>query len=145
MPFKNREKQKEWRRQRYAANPEKYREEVRAWKANRTPEQKRRSNRRATLRGSGWTLEAFEAAEQAQGGRCAICQDKPASGPGNAYGSLSGDHVHEDPPRPRGLLCQSCNAGLGLFKDSPERLQAAIDYLLFWQRTQGVLLQRPPG
>jgi hypothetical protein len=29
----------------------------------------------------------------------------------------------------RGILCNSCNLGLGMFKDSPERLTFAIDYL----------------
>jgi hypothetical protein len=29
----------------------------------------------------------------------------------------------------RGLLCSSCNHGLGLFKDSPKLLTKAIKYL----------------
>ena len=29
----------------------------------------------------------------------------------------------------RGLLCVSCNGGLGIFKDSIERLERAIQYL----------------
>lgn len=35
----------------------------------------------------------------------------------------------------RGWLCHHCNSGLGLFKDSPERLQQAITYL----RTYGYI------
>lgn len=41
---------------------------------------------------------------------------------------LSVDHCHETGAI-RGLLCINCNVGLGHFKDSPELLQAAIDYL----------------
>lgn len=29
----------------------------------------------------------------------------------------------------RGMLCNACNSGLGFFRDSPERLRRAIDYL----------------
>ena len=38
------------------------------------------------------------------------------------------DHCHET-TEIRGLLCHNCNTGLGHFKDSPEFLQNAIDYL----------------
>lgn len=30
---------------------------------------------------------------------------------------------------PRGVLCHSCNVGLGLFRESAERLEAAAAYL----------------
>lgn len=38
------------------------------------------------------------------------------------------DHNHET-KKVRGLLCTNCNAGLGMFKDSIEKLELAIDYL----------------
>lgn len=38
------------------------------------------------------------------------------------------DHCH-DSGRFRGLLCNNCNRGLGLFKDSTESLKRAIEYL----------------
>lgn len=38
------------------------------------------------------------------------------------------DHCHTT-GEVRGILCHSCNMGLGLFKDNPLLLEAAINYL----------------
>jgi hypothetical protein len=38
------------------------------------------------------------------------------------------DHSHKT-GKVRGLLCDSCNKGLGMFKDNPELLKKAILYL----------------
>lgn len=35
----------------------------------------------------------------------------------------------------RGILCTSCNAGLGLFKDDVERMKKAITYLVNFQES----------
>ena len=53
-------------------------------------------------------------------GKCECCGD-PIAKP-------YADHDHKT-GYARGWLCTQCNTGLGMFKDSPERLQAAIDYL----------------
>lgn len=42
---------------------------------------------------------------------------------------LSIDHNHET-QKIRGLLCNSCNTGLGFFKDSTTLLSIAIEYLV---------------
>ena len=59
-----------------------------------------------------------------QGGKCAICGTQYVLG----LKRLALDHCHET-GRIRGLLCGSCNRGLGLFRDNPERLRKAIEYL----------------
>ena len=41
---------------------------------------------------------------------------------------LTFDHDHVTGAR-RGMLCSSCNLGLGNFGDDPERLRAAADYI----------------
>jgi hypothetical protein len=72
----------------------------------------------------GMTLEEYTDLLARQGLGCAIC-----GAPENADGrSLHVDHDHKT-GRVRGILCADCNFGLGKFKDDPELLQAAIDYL----------------
>lgn len=58
-----------------------------------------------------------------QGGRCAICRQDNPSGR-----RLVIDHDHHS-GQVRGLLCDHCNTGLGMFHDSPQRMNAAIQYL----------------
>lgn len=44
--------------------------------------------------------------------------------------NLCFDHDHSDPnPHVRGVLCHSCNVGLGHFRDNTLLLKKAIDYL----------------
>lgn len=53
-------------------------------------------------------------------GRCMIC---------NRERRLVLDHNHKTDEL-RGLLCNSCNSGLGMFMDSPYILNRAITYIL---------------
>lgn len=69
------------------------------------------------------TVDDFDQMKEAQGGRCAIC-DQPC----DKGGELSVDHCHET-GRVRGLLCRNCNVGLGYFRDLPGRLTDAANYL----------------
>lgn len=59
-------------------------------------------------------------------GRCCICGETPK--PDKLGRTLAVDHDHKS-GQVRGLLCRSCNTGLGLFKDSEDLLLAAISYL----------------
>jgi hypothetical protein len=54
----------------------------------------------------------------ASGGKCALCDGV----------AQHVDHCH-DSGRIRGLLCVTCNTGLGKLGDSPERLRRALEYL----------------
>jgi hypothetical protein len=65
----------------------------------------------------------YNARLQKQEGGCAICGN-----PCNTGRRLAIDHNHRT-KKVRGLLCNSCNNGLGRFNDDPQRLQAAINYL----------------
>ena len=70
-----------------------------------------------------WNLskDQFSLILDAQYGVCAICKTKTAT-------NLCVDHDHTT-GKIRGLLCQTCNKALGLFKDSIDNLKCAILYL----------------
>lgn len=86
------------------------------------------------VRNMGLTVEQFHEMEESQHGLCAIC-GKP-----NLIADhkrLTIDHDHDCCPGKyscgkcvRGLLCGSCNHGLGAFKDDVAIMQKAVEYLL---------------
>lgn len=71
----------------------------------------------------GITLEDYVEMFDNQNGVCAICKEECKT-----KNSLSVDHDHQT-GKVRGLLCNSCNGGLGLFKDNINILRKAIEYL----------------
>jgi hypothetical protein len=76
----------------------------------------------------GLSLEAYNQLRREQGYRCAICNRHEDEINHNSQ-KLVVDHDHET-GKVRGLICHKCNAGLGAFKDSPELLESAKQYLL---------------
>lgn len=62
-----------------------------------------------------------------QDGKCMICgTDQPHPSP--RFKNFAVDHDHET-GKNRALLCHYCNTGLGHFKDDPDLIRKAIDYL----------------
>ena len=59
-----------------------------------------------------------------QAGKCAICGKHNS----DLKRNLAADHCHTT-NKVRGLLCSTCNMGLGYFKDSQTLLLEAIAYL----------------
>lgn len=81
------------------------------------------------MRKYGLYVEDFYFLLEQQNYKCKICsRDFDLSG--GIYNKLRPqlDHCHET-SAPRGLLCVECNIGLGMFKDNPDNLQAALLYL----------------
>lgn len=75
------------------------------------------------LKKYGLSVEDYDRLFKAQSGACAICKTAP-----KPYRRLSVDHDHRTGVV-RGLLCQRCNTGLGMFSDSSGLLQTASLYL----------------
>jgi hypothetical protein len=65
------------------------------------------------------TVEDYHRKYYEQRGKCIICK---------SYAELVVDHAHKC-GTVRGLICNNCNTGLGLFKDNTEVLSSAIEYL----------------
>lgn len=74
------------------------------------------------------TYDVVDDLHKTQKGVCAICGDKGFSMAKKSSNQIVVDHDHLT-GKVRGLLCHNCNRGLGLFKDSAERLQKAMAYL----------------
>lgn len=76
------------------------------------------------------TSEDYAAILQRQVGVCAICRREPfeIDGRTGRLRQLAVDHDHET-GKVRGLLCGSCNRGVGYLQDDPELLRSAISYL----------------
>lgn len=136
---------KAFHRARYLKDKEKITEQTRKWKAEnkdraiqkgnewrknnveKVKEYQRTSNLRKNF---GIGIEEYETLLSEQNGVCAICAQfetfihkatgKPAR--------LAVDHCHTS-GNVRKLLCKACNNGLGLFRDNPELLIKAADYL----------------
>ena len=76
------------------------------------------------------THEQYEAMAQSQGYACAICGKHVSAMPvhSNQLGYLHVDHDHKTGVV-RGLLCNPCNAALGLLRDDCTVVHALLAYL----------------
>jgi hypothetical protein len=70
------------------------------------------------------TVDDYNLMFENQKGCCLICKKHQT----DFKKRLAIDHCHHS-GKIRGLLCSSCNTGLGLFKDNIESLHSAIEYL----------------
>ena len=74
--------------------------------------------------------EEYEAMLSSQSGRCAICEDLMGGGKNE---HIDHDHVTG---QVRGILCSQCNTAIGKFKDSPEIILKAAEYVMrSWDQT----------
>lgn len=71
------------------------------------------------------TLENHKLMIDSQEGKCAICNRLPKR--------LVIDHSHTS-GKIRGLLCDTCNSGLGMFKENKKFMENAIKYLEFYNK-----------
>lgn len=146
---KKRDEVNKKRRERYALDPEKFREKTKKWQKN-NPEKKkatmdswRKNNpnyrkeyeekypekfHSRRFKELMWrikvkmTYDDFKQMLKKQDNKCAIC------GKEETKRRMSVDHCHKT-GKVRGLLCQLCNTSLGGFKDDVAILKKAIKYL----------------
>ena len=90
-----------------------------------TPDKHRRQKYNRKYR-YNMTEDEFEYNMLQQSFRCPICGEKLTND------NSSVDHDHEDNFN-RGILCTSCNTGIGKLKDDPEVVKKATDYLTYWK------------
>ena len=76
----------------------------------------------------GITEEEYLEMYESQGGVCKICGMAETSTHRKVVKRLAVDHCHTT-GKIRGLLCASCSTGLGLFRDTPDLLIKASNYL----------------
>lgn len=69
----------------------------------------------------GIGLYQYQVILEEQSGKCYLCGSKD-------FRNLAVDHCHKT-GRVRRLLCTSCNTGLGKFKDNPDLLRKAAEYV----------------
>ena len=110
---RKREYQQEWRKK----NPDYHK---RWWRQNT-----HRARQYNLLKRYGLTEEDYQRMAEEQENCCKICQ-RPAQL--EYHGKLHVDHL-KGTKVVRGLLCGACNQGIGLFKENPRVLAAAIEYL----------------
>lgn len=83
--------------------------------------------RARSLRALGVEIPGRGPLKPPAGHSCAICGARTSGALGWVL-----DHDHKT-RQLRGWLCNRCNLGLGQFRDSPEILAAAIEYLNKWK------------
>jgi hypothetical protein len=93
--------------------------------ANLEEKERQRRNKKIRLKYNyNLSPEEYDKLVEDQDGKCYICGNEA-----NYNGKpLYVDHCH-DSGKVRKLLCQHCNSGLGMFRDNPELLIKAADYL----------------
>lgn len=134
----------ELRRARYKRNPRPAIQRAQEWR-KKNPERFRAVERRGELRERdrrrwlnakyGLTPEDFRRLLDAQRGACAIC------------GRVMGEDLHVDHDHRtntvRGLLCGSCNRGIGLLQENPKHLYRAAQYITDHKLAQYEELLKP--
>lgn len=121
---KTKDKRNARRRELYANEPERREKAKQNTKGYREKNPNARRNNDLVTK-FGITLDDYNKMLEEQNGGCAICGAKENI---DSKFSLHVDHSHKTGVV-RGILCSSCNLGLGKFKDDPDLLIKASEYL----------------
>lgn len=123
-PAERKERAAKWARE----NPEKKKEINARWVEKNLTQVKATKRARHLKRFYNLTQQEYDVKLIAQKGLCAICRVPCEK-------LLGVDHDHAT-KKARGLLCDLCNRGLGMFKESPQVLRRALNYLAAWNHEE---------
>ena len=135
MPFKNEAERKAYMKayhaKWYKENKEKRSKQITEYQKTKPEGWQKAIGRKCHLKQRyNVTPQEYESMLETQDYKCAICgKNASESKRGNKIESLHIDHCHKT-KKIRGLLCHTCNTGLGHFKDKVENLMKAAQYLL---------------
>lgn len=80
-------------------------------------------------RNYGFNEKTLQSMKEEQNNKCYLCNNEGfLIGKKNHSEKLAVDHCHNT-GKVRKLLCHNCNRALGLFKDNPELMRKAADYV----------------
>jgi hypothetical protein len=124
---RKREQQERWRannpdyaRQWVKDNPDKIRANNRRWREKNRDKTRAYSWKHYLKTTYGISVEQYQAILASSGGVCAICSQKARK--------MVLDHNHTT-MKVRGILCDTCNRALGMFKDNAPLLRRAAKYV----------------
>jgi hypothetical protein len=127
----NRDIVNKWNKEDRKLNPEKYKRYEQNYIKKHGIEKIRLME---VLRIHGLTKDQYETMIFSQNNKCAICKESETRmGRSGEIAQLCIDHCHKSEAngiyKIRGLLCHSCNTGIGKFRDNIDLLKSAITYL----------------
>jgi len=136
---KNKEKNKKQKQQYYINNREEIKDKARKWAKGNKKRKAKTSKKWAEnnpnrvlnsrMKRFGITANQYDELLKLQGNKCDICGSKEPGG----RGRFNVDHDHEAElkgiMRVRGLLCVSCNRGIGYMRDNPSLMRKAAKYI----------------
>jgi hypothetical protein len=94
------------------------------------PEASKQSDKKTKIKLKyGATTDTIHQLLEDQSNKCKICAEPIWFGAPDKRNVPHIDHCHKT-GLIRGLLCLTCNTGIGMFGDSPDKLLLAVNYLL---------------
>ena len=125
MPLKDPEARKAYHKAYLKTYRQKNKEKIAAYAREYVKVNKEKLRCYALQRNYGITSTEYDRILASQNGVCACCY---ASSPGRQHKTFNVDHCHTT-GKVRGLLCYSCNIGLGHLGDDFQSVSNAITYL----------------
>jgi hypothetical protein len=114
-------------------NKEKRRERSRKW-SKENPDKTRANRRKKVLKQYDLTVEMVELILKEQGNKCGN-PGCPVTEPGGRHNTWHVDHNHVT-GKARGLLCNTCNVGLGMLGENENRILGLIEYLRMYKENK---------